>query len=110
VSVFKFDARARLSVELALTAGGCNPSREQWQESEARSLGMSGAEIDVARQGRGFDVTVSSAIALALTDGADLDSARARAVKSGISQAVCSEIELFAAGLRATPEVGKSYV
>lgn len=96
MSIFKFDARARLMVEIALTTGERTASRDQWQEAEARLLGMSGAEIDVARQGRSFDVRMSSAIALATAEDIDRDLARMNAVRAGVSEDVCEEIEQFA--------------
>lgn len=96
---FRFDQRARLSVELALTAGNRTPLQEERQDAAARSLGMSGAEIDVARQGRSFDVLTGTAMRLAIADAAGRAAARAKALKAGISEAVCSEIEGFAAEL-----------
>lgn len=99
MSSFKFDARARLTVEIALTAGDRTTSRDQWQEAEARLLGMSGAEIDVARQGRSFDVRMSSAIALATAEDIDRDLSRTKAIRAGVSEDVCEEIEQFAISL-----------
>jgi hypothetical protein len=101
MSIFKFDARARLTVEIALTAGERTASRDQWQEAEARLLGMSGAEIDVARQGRSFDVRMSSAIALATAEDIERDLARTKAIRAGVSKDVCEEIEQFAISLAA---------
>jgi hypothetical protein len=47
--------RARLAVELALTARHADRPLRERQEADARRLGMVGAEIDAARLGRGFD-------------------------------------------------------
>ena len=51
---FKLDVRARLSIELALTAGRGDPNFVQQQEKDAKALGMTGAEIDMARKGSSF--------------------------------------------------------
>lgn len=104
MSNFKFDARARLSVELALSAADESPSEAERQEAKARALGMSGAEIDVARQGRSFEVVISAAITLAVAVGTDRAKARTRAAKAGITPAIREEIESFAAAFRSTRE------
>jgi hypothetical protein len=94
---FTLDARVRLAIELALTAGSRDPSRLRLQEAEARKLGMTGAEIDAARRGTSFEVLVSLAVGLATAAGAGdekrLLSARNRALKAGIAEHICAEIE-----------------
>ncbi|TWB29395.1 hypothetical protein [Nitrospirillum viridazoti] len=86
------DGRARLSIELALTAGSPDPR----QDAAARALGMSGAEIDAARQGWSFDVRTSLALGLALAAEDLRQDRRARALKAGIPEAACREIEALA--------------
>ncbi len=101
MSCFTLDERARLSIELALTSDVHDPLRVQQQEAAARRLGMSGAEIDAARSGWSFDVRTSVAIALAMAFAtADVDrhrQQRAKAVKAGITEDGCLEIEALAA-------------
>jgi hypothetical protein len=92
---FTLDRRARLSIELALTADRHDPPQRALQEAEARELGMSGAEIDAARRGWSFDVQTSIALALATGDG-DRRMERERALRAGITEKVCREIEMLA--------------
>ena len=91
---FKLDARARLSIELALTAGRGDPVFARQQEMDAKALGLTGAEIDVARNGSSFDFQLSKAIALALKPNVEH---RERAMKAGIDAHACAEIEKMAA-------------
>lgn len=97
MACFRLDDRVRLAIELALTADSRDPSQLELQEAAARKLGMTGAEIDAARRGTSFDLLVALAVALAMAARADdaerLHSARIRAVKAGIPDAVCAEIE-----------------
>ena len=97
MSRYSFDARTRLSIRFALTADHRTPWHDARLEAEARAIGMCGAEIDVARQGRSFDVVTGHAIALATAAGCDRHEARQRAIKAGISAEDCDVIETFAA-------------
>jgi hypothetical protein len=92
---FALDGRARLSIELALTAASQDTLRHQQQEADARRLGMSGAEIDAARRGWSFNVQTSVAMALAIAAGDDKNRRRQheRALQAGIPEDVCLEIE-----------------
>ncbi|WP_087001484.1 hypothetical protein [Rhizobium sullae] len=90
---FKLDARARLSIELALTAASGDSVFIRQQEKDAKALGMTGAEIDMARSGSSFDFQLSRAIALALTIN---DERRARATRAGLGAQVCADIETMA--------------
>ncbi|MFE1599818.1 hypothetical protein [Methylobacterium sp. ID0610] len=105
MSSFTLDARVRLAIALALTIGGRDRFLPPDQEAAARMLGLSGAEIDAACQGRSFDLRTSRALALALAvraqDGERRNEERARAVRVGIAEEVCSQIESFAARLMA---------
>ncbi|MBW9070071.1 hypothetical protein [Agrobacterium pusense] len=83
------DARVRLSIELALT--GTNASKLLLAKQEAgRALGMTGAEIDVARRGSSFDFETSIAISLALNA---CQETHQRALRAGLSEEACAEIE-----------------
>jgi len=97
---FKLDGQLRLVIELALTAGKCDPVRLQSQENEARRLGMTGAEIDAARRGTSFDLLASLAVALAVAAAGDdperLCEMRSRALRAGIPEEVGTEIESLA--------------
>lgn len=55
---------------------------------------MSGAEIDMARNGSSFDFQLSSVIALALALN---DEQRERATRAGLDVQVCADIENMAA-------------
>ncbi|TDW20277.1 hypothetical protein EV128_12669 [Rhizobium azibense] len=91
---FKIDARARLSIELALTAGRRDSIFVRQQEKDAKALGMTGAEIDLARNGSSFDFQLSRAIALALSSNTEN---RERAMKAGLDAQACADIERMAA-------------
>jgi hypothetical protein len=93
MSGFNLDARARLSIELALTAGRGDPILAQ-QEKDAKELGMTGAEIDMARKGSSFDFQLSKAIAVALEPTVER---RECALKAGIDTRACTSIEKQAA-------------
>jgi hypothetical protein len=107
MSSFTLDGRARLSIALALVDGNRDGPVPPDREAEARRLGLCGAEIDAARQGRSFDARTSRALALALAAAAhDSDRVadeRRRAVKSGLSEEVCREIERLAESFAALP-------
>ncbi|MGQ8631775.1 hypothetical protein ACUTJJ_09875 [Agrobacterium sp. DKPNP3] len=92
------DPRVRLSIELAHT--GYNASRPLLakQEEAGRALGMTGAEMDVARRGSSFDFHTSIAVSLALDACRET---RQRAIRAGISEETCEEIECLALSLRA---------
>ncbi len=97
---FRLDERARLSIELALTAGSGNTLLLQRQDADAKRLGMTGAEVDAARRGSSFDFPISRAIALAIaSNDEDRSSRRERAAKAGIDRGACLEIERLAAAL-----------
>jgi hypothetical protein len=93
------DERARLAIELALTAGNADPPLRERQDADARRLGMVGAEIDAARLGRSFDVRISRALALATAPDCDRAARRQGAMRAGIGERHCAEIEAFAARL-----------
>lgn len=101
------DARVRLSIELALTVGRADARQCQRQDSKARRLGMTGAEIDAARTGYSFDAITARAVALALAvrDG-DPHRAwqRTRALEAGISREACRQIEELAFQLVKEPD------
>lgn len=97
MSGFKFDARARLSIELALAASSGDLLDNRKREESAKRFGMTGAEIDALRQGSSFDFQLSRAVALALTmDHED----RERAMKAGLDAQTCAEVEGVAAAYR----------
>lgn len=105
---FTLDGRARLSIELALTAGQQDPLQHARQEAEARELRMTGAEVDAARRGWSFDVQVSIMLALACTSSGSDDRRvqHMRALGAGITGEVCREIEILADSF-ANPRSGK---
>jgi hypothetical protein len=92
------DPRARLSIELALTGTNASKPLLAKQEEAGRALGMTGAEMDVARQGSSFDFNTSIAISLALNACRET---RQRAIRAGVSEETCEEIERIALSLRA---------
>jgi hypothetical protein len=92
------DPRLRLAIDLALAPNGNAAWTDAW-EAEGRKLGMTGAEIDAARQGRGFDVQTSRALALALAcraGDARYILCRRQALRAGLPAPVCREIERLA--------------
>ncbi|MBB3473570.1 hypothetical protein [Sphingomonas sp. BK345] len=91
--------RARLAVELALTARYADRPLRERQEADARRLGMVGAEIDAARLGRGFDVRTSRALALATAPDCDRQERRDGAIRAGLAESDCAAIEALAASL-----------
>ncbi len=60
------DPRARFSIELALTGTNASKPLLAKQEEAGRALGMTGAEMDVARRGSSFEFNTSIAVSLAL--------------------------------------------
>jgi hypothetical protein len=92
------DPRVRLSIELALTANNGSPSLLAKQEEAGRALGMTGAEMDIARRGSSFDLHTSIAVSFALNDCRET---RQRARNAGFSEEACEEIERLARSHRA---------
>lgn len=92
--------RTRLSIDIALAALDPDPSRQRQQEAVGRGLGMMGAEIDAAREGRSFDAQISMAITLALAARLGPDEGRqerrAQASRLGFSEDACAAIEAYA--------------
>ena len=86
------DARIRLSIELALTGTNAGKSQLVKQEEAGRALGMTGAEMDVARRGSSFDFETSIAISLALNV---CQETHQRALRAGLSEEACAEIEFM---------------
>ncbi|MFK3691691.1 hypothetical protein ACI2J4_15655 [Agrobacterium tumefaciens] len=91
------DPRARLSIELAITGTNGSKPLLAKQEEAGRALGMTGAEMDLARRGSSFDFNTSIAVSLAL--GACHET-RQRARDAGFSEETCEEIECLALSLR----------
>ncbi|MBX5041266.1 hypothetical protein HJB51_10655 [Rhizobium lentis] len=91
------DPRVRLSIELALTGTGASPSLLARQEEAGRAIGMTGAEMDVARRGSSFDFSASIAVSLALNACRET---RQRALRAGLSEETCAEIERVARAIR----------
>ena len=91
------DARIRLSIELALTGANASRSLLAKQEEAGRALGMTGAEMDVARQGSSFDFETSVAVSLALNTCRETHQ---RALRAGLSEEACAEIEFISQACR----------
>jgi len=102
---FSLDERARLSIELALTATSNDALLLEQQDATAKRLGMTGAEIDIARQGSSFEFLTSRAIALALaTTEEDRAKRRASAAKAGIDEQTRADIEKLATAFAGPPQ------
>jgi hypothetical protein len=65
----RLDDRIRIQVELALTGAVDCARVRAMKECAARAAGLSGAEIDAARDRRCFDRRAQAAVALACTPG-----------------------------------------
>lgn len=99
---FRFDERARLSIELALASPDQAESGRRRLNAAASAAGLSGAEIDLARRGASFDYQISKAIDLALAnEGDDSKLLRMAAVRAGIDEAALRRIEAFARDTKA---------
>lgn len=59
------DDRIRIQIEIALAGSRGCPAAASTREQQARAAGLSGAEIDAARQHRCFDVRAAAAVRLA---------------------------------------------
>jgi hypothetical protein len=99
----------RLQVQIDLAAKGncvCAETRRR-QDDVARKLGMTGAEIDAARNGRSFDIRLSRALFLAhaLQSGDPARIARASilAAQSGFDREDLAVIERLAVGIQPIP-------
>ena len=90
------DPQVMLSIELALTGTNASKPLLAKQEEAGRALGMTGAEMDVARRGSSFDFHTSIAVSLA-PDACRETRQRARA--AGFSEETCEEIERIARAL-----------
>lgn len=86
------DPRVRLSIELALTGTNASKLLLAKQEEAGRALGMTGAEMDVARRGSSFDFETSITISLALNA---CQETHQRALRAGLSEEACVEIEFM---------------
>lgn len=94
------DERTQMSIELAMTAASQDASLHPQQDVQARALGMSGAEIDAARHGGSFDARIAIAVALATAAGQDSQRHReqvVRALRAGLSEQACRDIQALAA-------------
>lgn len=91
---FTLDARAQLSINIALAAANGDGERLRLGEQTARRLGFTGAELDALRRGSSFDFQLSRAIGLALAPDAEH---RDRALRAGLDEQACRAIEAFAA-------------
>jgi hypothetical protein len=90
-------ARVRAQLKLALLGDcGC-PKTLTRLEREARSSGLTGAEIDAAIGGRSFEARTAAAVAFACALKAGkadlLDQARARALHLGVTDDEMAAIE-----------------
>jgi hypothetical protein len=86
-----FHARVTAQLKLALL-GDCGCDRTLARlEREARSAGLTGAEIDAARGGRSFEARTAAAVAYACAlsagNAAGIAAARARAQQFGMTEA-----------------------
>jgi hypothetical protein len=82
-------ARVTAQLKLALLGDcGCTKTLTKL-EREARSSGLTGAEIDAAIDGRSFEVRTATAVAFACAlkagDADQLEQARARALQLGVT-------------------------
>jgi hypothetical protein len=89
-------------IRLAVRPQGRSPDEDLKTERLAQAAGLTGAEIDAARQGRSFDVRANGAIALALSVAAADDAGIARdrlaARSCGLSPADIGAVEREAQG------------
>ncbi|TWF47561.1 hypothetical protein [Neorhizobium alkalisoli] len=91
------DPRVRLSIELALTGTNASNTLLAKQEEAGRALGMTGAEMDMARRGSSFDFETSIAISLALNA---CQETHQRALRAGLSEEASAEIERISQACR----------
>ncbi|MGN7755498.1 hypothetical protein [Sinorhizobium sp. 22678] len=91
------DPRIRLSIELALTGTNESKTLLEKQEEAGRALGMTGAEMDIARRGSSFDFNTSVALSLALNPCRET---LQRALRAGLSEEACAEIERISQACR----------
>lgn len=89
---------ARLTAQLKLALlGDCGCGRTLGRlEREARSSGLTGAEIDAALEGRSFEARTAAAVAYACAlkahDSVQLEQARSRAAQIGVTARELSAI------------------
>ena len=91
-----FQARVMAQLKLALLGDcGCRKTLANLEE-EARSSGLTGAEIDAALDGRSFEARTAAALAFAcaIKAGEDesLEQARTRALRLGVTDEDLSAI------------------
>lgn len=93
------DDRIRIQIEIALAASQSCPAAAASHEQQARAAGLSGAEVDAARQRRCFDVRAAAAVRLAcaLREAEVIKPAlAAKARRAGLSQAEIAAIAALA--------------
>ncbi|WP_165191437.1 hypothetical protein [Caulobacter soli] len=95
------DDHLLVQIALALAGAGLRGEAADDLEGRARRLGLSGAEIDAARDGRSFDVRAGAAVAVAIAarraDAAGLRASRAQALRLGLGSHDLDDIELWVA-------------
>lgn len=84
-----FHARVQAQLKLALLGDcGCRKTLASL-EDEARSSGLTGAEIDAARGGRSFEARTAAALSFACAikagDSGAIEQARTRALRFGVT-------------------------
>lgn len=94
--------RLAIQIEISLAAGDEHGTMMDGLVVRAKALGLTGAEIETARQGRSFDVRDAAAVALAKAcrDGSlvDISRMRQKAAAAGLSEAGISATEQLAKG------------
>jgi hypothetical protein len=96
--------RLKLHIELAVAGDHACADTRRRQELVARGLGMTGAEIDAARDGRSFDIRMTRALAVVCAlrdvDPTRIEHARELALQSGIDRDELAMIERLAASFQ----------
>lgn len=94
----------RLAIQIEISQAADRESGAMTADliTRARSLGLTGAEIEAAQQGRSFDVRDAAALALARAcrngSPAEIALRRRKAVAAGLSKTGIQAIEVLAAG------------
>lgn len=101
---YDLDERLQFQIGVALAGPSAGPGMIAEQDATARRLGLSGAEVDLARAGRSFDLRTSSILALVrasrMEDPQALALARRQARRAGVASLALAEVERIAKAFR----------
>jgi hypothetical protein len=100
VACLALSERLAIQIAISLDAGDASGAIAPEHLDRAKTLGLTGAEIEAARQGRSFDVRDAAAVALAkavcIGSPEEIAGARCRAALAGLDKSAVRATEQLA--------------